>query len=60
MDHVYDFYKPTLRTNSYPIVDGKLSVYCYMKAMHLCYVSFKTKYEKMVFLFFSLFITIID
>jgi len=56
MDHVYDFYKPTLRTTSYPIVDGKLSVYCYMKAMHLCYISFKTKYEKMVFILFVYFI----
>merc|ERR1711879_108710 len=45
MDHVYDFYKPTLRNDSYPIVDGYFSISCYMKALHECYKSFTKKFN---------------
>ena len=36
MKHAYDFYKPDL-TSEYPVVDGKLSVECYTKALDSCY-----------------------
>lgn len=48
MDHVYDFYKPTSRNPSYPIVDGQFSISCYLKALHQCYLNFVSKYDKMV------------
>lgn len=48
MDHVYDFYKPTLRNHGYPIVDGQFSVSCYLRALHNSYLSFVSKYDKMV------------
>ncbi|VEN58557.1 unnamed protein product [Callosobruchus maculatus] len=34
--HVYDFYKPDL-TSEYAVVDGKLSVQCYLSALDNCY-----------------------
>ena len=46
MDHVYDFYKPTLRQSEYPIVDGHYSVCSYMKALHQSYLSFLQKYQR--------------
>lgn len=45
MAHAYDFYKPDL-TSEYPIVDGKLSVQCYLKALDYCYQLFCSKSEK--------------
>lgn len=36
MRHTYDFYKPDL-TSEYPVVDGKLSVQCYLDALDKCY-----------------------
>lgn len=36
MRHVYDFYKPDLRSE-YPYVDGKLSIQCYLNALDSCY-----------------------
>ncbi|KAF5274035.1 hypothetical protein FQR65_LT04433 [Abscondita terminalis] len=36
MKHVYDFYKPDL-TSEYPVVDGKLSIECYLHALDTCY-----------------------
>ncbi|CAB0031284.1 unnamed protein product [Trichogramma brassicae] len=36
MRHVYDFYKPDLRSE-YPTVDGRLSIQCYLSALDTCY-----------------------
>lgn len=36
MRHAYDFYKPDLRS-LYPVVDGKLSIQCYLSALDSCY-----------------------
>ncbi|XP_058789923.1 hydroxymethylglutaryl-CoA synthase 1 [Phymastichus coffea] len=36
MRHVYDFYKPDLRSE-YPVVDGKLSIQCYLSSLDTCY-----------------------
>ena len=35
MEHVYDFYKPDL-SSEYPVVDGKLSIQCYLRALGGC------------------------
>ncbi|CAG9863500.1 unnamed protein product [Phyllotreta striolata] len=40
--HCYDFYKPDL-TSEYPVVDGKLSIQCYLKALDECYKLYKKK-----------------
>ena len=36
MEHAYDFYKPDL-SSEYPVVDGKLSIQCYIQALDICY-----------------------
>ncbi|XP_033111184.1 hydroxymethylglutaryl-CoA synthase 1-like [Anneissia japonica] len=36
MQHAYDFFKPNL-SSEYPVVDGKLSVQCYLDALDKCY-----------------------
>ena len=41
-EHAYDFYKPILNSE-YPIVDGKFSNECYLRAIDNCYDSFKKK-----------------
>ncbi|KAH7276396.1 hypothetical protein KP509_39G005200 [Ceratopteris richardii] len=46
MSHVYDFYKPKL-ASEYPVVDGKLSQTCYLKALDLCYGRLCEKFEKL-------------
>ncbi|ONI06916.1 hypothetical protein PRUPE_5G088900 [Prunus persica] len=46
MAHVYDFYKPDL-ASEYPVVDGKLSQTCYLKALDSCYKELCKKYEKL-------------
>ena len=43
--HAYDFYKPDLNSE-YPVVDGKLSINCYLVALDKCYQGFKTKVEQ--------------
>lgn len=43
VQHVYDFYKPDL-SSEYPVVDGKLSVQCYLSALDRCYRLYKTKW----------------
>lgn len=45
MEHAYDFYKPDL-TSEYPVVDGKLSIQCYLSALDKCYQSFADKATK--------------
>ena len=42
MEHVYDFYKPNL-SSEYPVVDGKLSIQCYLNALDTCYKRYKEK-----------------
>jgi hydroxymethylglutaryl-CoA synthase len=45
MEHVYDFYKPNL-DSEYPVVDGKLSVECYLRAVDNCYARYRDRFEK--------------
>ena len=42
MSHAYDFYKPNL-SSQYPVVDGKLSINCYLRAVEKCYHGYLTK-----------------
>lgn len=42
MQHAYDFYKPDL-TSEYPVVDGKLSIECYLSALDRCYAVYRSK-----------------
>jgi len=42
VQHAYDFYKPDL-LSEYPVVDGKLSVECYLHALDRCYQKFRQK-----------------
>ncbi|KAI8333707.1 hydroxymethylglutaryl-CoA synthase [Chlamydoabsidia padenii] len=41
MEHAYDFYKPDMHSE-YPVVDGKFSNTCYLRAFDACY----TRYMK--------------
>lgn len=45
MQHAYDFYKPNM-SSEYPVVDGKLSVKCYFRAVDHCYQKYKEKLAK--------------
>ncbi|XP_050429911.1 hydroxymethylglutaryl-CoA synthase 1 [Adelges cooleyi] len=45
MNHAYDFFKPDL-TSEYPVVDGKLSIQCYLNALDQCYKSYRSKCGK--------------
>ncbi|XP_014477666.1 PREDICTED: hydroxymethylglutaryl-CoA synthase 1 [Dinoponera quadriceps] len=42
MRHAYDFYKPNPRS-AYPVVDGKLSIQCYLSALDNCYRKYREK-----------------
>ncbi|CAG5125224.1 unnamed protein product [Candidula unifasciata] len=42
MQHAYDFYKPDM-ASEYPVVDGKLSIQCYLHALDMCYERYTTK-----------------
>ncbi|XP_067838494.1 hydroxymethylglutaryl-CoA synthase, cytoplasmic isoform X2 [Heptranchias perlo] len=44
MQHVYDFYKPDM-VSEYPVVDGKLSIQCYLSALDHCYMVYCNKYQ---------------
>uniref|UniRef100_A0A8D0KPT7 Hydroxymethylglutaryl-CoA synthase n=1 Tax=Salvator merianae TaxID=96440 RepID=A0A8D0KPT7_SALMN len=44
MEHVYDFYKPDL-ASEYPVVDGQLSIQCYLRALDRCYATYRKKIE---------------
>lgn len=46
INHTYDFYKPVL-DSEYPIVDGKLSVICFLNALDKCYQLYKKKFKKL-------------
>lgn len=52
MEHVYDFYKPHMNSE-YPVVDGKLSNECYMRAIDACYGRYKQLYSKQTHKSFS-------
>lgn len=45
MKHAYDFYKPDLGSE-YPVVDGKLSIQCYLSALDNCYQLYREKFIK--------------
>ena len=45
MQHTYDFYKPDM-VSEYPMVDGKLSVKCYMNAVDKCYARYMSCLKK--------------
>ncbi len=47
MENVYDFYKPIL-DSEYPVVDGKLSTDCYLRAVDSCYATYGDRFEKKV------------
>ncbi|XP_029433711.1 hydroxymethylglutaryl-CoA synthase, cytoplasmic [Rhinatrema bivittatum] len=42
MQHAYDFYKPNM-ASEYPVVDGKLSIQCYLSALDRCYSIYRNK-----------------
>lgn len=42
MQHAYDFYKPDM-VSEYPVVDGKLSIQCYLSALDRCYSVYRKK-----------------
>lgn len=44
MKHAYDFYKPDLMSE-YPVVDGKLSIECYLSALDRCYSVYRNKVQ---------------
>lgn len=44
-EHVYDFYKPDLNSE-YPMVDGRLSIGCYLRAVDQCYTNFARKWHE--------------
>jgi len=44
MEHSYDFYKPNPKTE-YPVVDGKLSVQLYFKALDKCYEEYTKAFK---------------
>lgn len=46
-EHSWDFFKPDL-SSEYPIVDGPLTVACYLKALDKVYAKFLAKMEKSV------------
>ncbi|XP_028171447.1 hydroxymethylglutaryl-CoA synthase 1 [Ostrinia nubilalis] len=45
MTHAYDFYKPDL-ASEFPLVDGKLSIKCYLSALDNCYNLFSKKMRR--------------
>jgi len=45
MENAYDFYKPNL-DSEYPLVDGKLSNDCYLRAVDNCYSQYRERFEK--------------
>ncbi|XP_016078798.1 PREDICTED: hydroxymethylglutaryl-CoA synthase, mitochondrial isoform X2 [Miniopterus natalensis] len=44
MENAYDFYKPD-GASEYPIVDGKLSIQCYIRALDQCYKVYRQKIQ---------------
>ena len=44
-EHAYDFYKPNMESE-YPVVDGHLSITCYLRALDHCYQGFLKQWEQ--------------
>ena len=44
MEHAWDFYKPNMES-PYPLVDGRFSNSCYIRALDLCYQRYVSKYR---------------
>eukprot|EP00123_Amoebidium_parasiticum_P000614 comp11463_c0_seq1/m.5898 comp11463_c0_seq1/g.5898 ORF comp11463_c0_seq1/g.5898 comp11463_c0_seq1/m.5898 type:complete len:447 (-) comp11463_c0_seq1:657-1997(-) len=44
-EHAWDFYKPDL-SSEYPVVDGKLSITCYLRAVDICYTRYAQKFSR--------------
>ncbi|KAI9498856.1 hydroxymethylglutaryl-CoA synthase [Zychaea mexicana] len=45
MEHAYDFYKPDMHSE-YPVVDGKFSNVCYLRAFDTCYNRYMSRLGK--------------
>ncbi|EIE88360.1 hypothetical protein G6F46_002245 [Rhizopus delemar] len=45
MEHAYDFYKPDMHSE-YPVVDGKFSNTCYLRAFDSCYRRYMARLAK--------------
>jgi len=45
MENTYDFYKPVM-SSEYPLVDGEVSLKCYLRALDRCYSLLKKKNVK--------------
>lgn len=45
MEHAYDFYKPDMHSE-YPVVDGKFSNTCYIRAFDSCYNRYMARLAK--------------
>ncbi|KAI8138202.1 hydroxymethylglutaryl-CoA synthase [Fennellomyces sp. T-0311] len=45
MEHAYDFYKPDMHSE-YPVVDGKFSNVCYLRAFDTCYNRYMSRLAK--------------
>jgi len=45
MTHVYDFYKPDM-SSEYPVINGQLSLKCYLSALDTCYERYGSKFVK--------------
>ena len=45
MAHVYDFYKPDM-SSEYPVINGQLSLKCYLSALDTCYQLYGQKFSK--------------
>lgn len=45
MAHAYDFYKPNM-SSEYPVIDGQLSLKCYLSALDICYKRYGEKFAK--------------
>ncbi|CAO3699794.1 unnamed protein product [Rhizopus microsporus] len=46
MEHAYDFYKPDMHSE-YPVVDGKFSNVCYLRAFDTCYRRYMSRLSKL-------------
>lgn len=53
MENAYDFYKPVL-PSEYPLVDGKLSNDCYLRAVDQCFSNYSNAFERVTSSPFSL------
>jgi len=45
MEHAFDFYKPVM-SSEYPILDGRFSIECYLRALDMCYKFYRQKFKQ--------------